>query len=215
MDVLALPKKLGSLQYRVLVLPYRLARPTFLADESALRLSYDRALGSLDRMAGRLLGDPELVQRGTALTKRADALATAVELEDRAAQHAEVAQESREQGLDDVQRRRRQAAQEAASSVSGAREAERAEKARVERETEQREQAEKARIEAQVERKAHAATSALQADQARIDAAEQAVSAAPKAQVQQAVDLQHAAEEDKRQAAALADLAEAERASRR
>ena len=54
----------------------------------------------------------------------------------------------------------------------------------------------------------------LQADLARIDAAEQVVTAAPRAQVQDAVELQQAADEERRKAAVLADLAEAERSSR-
>lgn len=215
MDVLALPKKLGSLQYRAIVLPARLGRPTFLADESTVRLAYERVLGSLDQTAGSVFGDAALVQRGAALSRRTEVIEKAVALEAQAAEHAAAAETTRDQGLDDVRRERSAAAQRAASAVNTARTDEQAEKVRIAQETDQRERAEKARIEAEADRKASEASAALQADQARIDAAEKAVTAAPKAEVQNAVAQKRAANEQKRTAASLADLAEAERDSRR
>lgn len=214
MDVLALPKKLGALQYRALVLPYRLARPTFLADESAVRLGYDRALGALDVTVGGLLGDDALTQRGEALRKRADLLEQAEALEGEAAQHAADAARTREQGLSDVERQRRSAAAESDAAVRQAREDEQADKARVARETDQRERAEKARIEAEAQRRVRDAEAAAQAAKDRIAEAEAAVTAAPKAQVQDAVAQKRTAAEEQRNAAVLADLAAEKRAER-
>ena len=214
MDVLALPKRLGALQYRALVLPYRLARPTFLADESALRLGYDRALGALDERVGALLGDDVLVHRGQSLRKHADVVEKAVALEAEAAEHAQVAESTREQGADAVNARRAAAAREAGDAVKDARESAQAAKERAARETAQREQAEKDRIAAATRTRTTAARQAERAEQARIASAEQAVTAAPKAGLDSAVDELTTAQEQRTQADVLADLADQEKARR-
>ncbi len=214
MDVLSLPKKLGALQYKALVLPYRLARPTFLADESVVRLGYERALGALDAKAGALFGDEALVTRGAALRKRADVIETAVELEAKAAKHAAEAEATREQGRDQVARTREAAAEKADAAVREARQDEQAEKQRVARETAQREQAEKARIEKAAKAKASAAEKALKADRERIATAEKAVTAAPKAQLDGAVGTLTDAQQQRSDADVLAALQAREKATR-
>lgn len=214
MDVLALPKKLGALQYRAMVLPYRLARPTFLADESALRLGYDRVLGRLDLAVGGFLRDDALTQRGEALRTRADLVQQAEALEAEAAQKAAGAASTREQGLSDVERQRRSAAADADDAVRRAREDEQADKARVARETDQRERAEKARIAAEAQRRVEDAEAAAQAAKDRIAEAEATVTAAPKAQMADAVAHKRSAAEAKGDAAVLADLAAEKRAER-
>lgn len=215
MDVLALPKKLGALQYRALVLPYRLVRPTYLADESALRLRYERVLGALDVAVGGFLDDESLTRRGEALRKRADLVEQAEALDNKAAQHATDAARTREEGLNEVERQRRAAAAEAENAVRQAREDEQADKARIARETDERERAEKARIEAEAQARVQAAEAAAQAAKDRIAEAEAAVTAAPKAQVQEAVAQKRTAAQDKRKADVLGDLAAEKRAERK
>ncbi|MCW2613782.1 MAG: putative translation initiation factor, family protein, partial [Frankiales bacterium] len=81
MNVLTVPKKAAALEYSLLRLPATLVESQvvvrFLQDDSALRLGFERALGSLDEKAGRLLGDQALTARGSALRRRSDALADA------------------------------------------------------------------------------------------------------------------------------------------
>ncbi len=214
MDVLALPKKLGALQYRALVLPYRLVRPTFLADESALRLGYDRAIGALDEKVGALLGDEALVHRGQSLRKHADVVEKAVVLEAEAGRHAEMAASTREQGAEAVRSRRAAATREAGESVREAREDAAAAKERVARETAQREQVEKDRIEAAARNRSDAALQAERAEEVRIAAAEKAVTAAPKAQLDGALDELSTADEQRQQAEVLSGLADKEKARR-
>lgn len=214
MDVLALPKKLGALQYRALVLPYRLVRPTFLADESAVRLGYDRALGALDERVGAFLGDEALEHRGQALRKHAAVVEKAVALEAEATQHAQMAESTREQGAEAVRSRRAAAAREAGESATQARERAQAAKDRAARETAQREQVEKDRIEAAARAKSETVLQAERAEQERIATAEKTVTAAPKAQLDGAVDELTAAREQRSQAEVLSDLASKEKAGR-
>lgn len=214
MDALALPKKLGALQYRAIVLPYRLARPTFLAEESSLRLGYDRALGALDVTVGGFLGDEALVHRGQTLRTHADVVEKAVALEAQAAQHAQTASSTLEQGTEAVRDRRAAAAADAGDAIAQAREDASAAKARAARETAQREQAEKDRIATAARAKTAAAHGAEKAEKDRIATAEKAVTAAPAAQLDGAVEELSAAQEQRGQADVLSDLAGAEKASR-
>jgi hypothetical protein len=79
----------------LLQLPYRAARtPLTLFDtalvrrlpkESAPRLTFERILGSIDEIAGRLLDNDGIEQRGTKLRERAEKLGHAMELEQQAA----------------------------------------------------------------------------------------------------------------------------------
>ena len=59
--------------------------PAFLADDKAIRLGFERALGTLDRKAGQLLSNDALTRRGEALIRRSEVLANAVNLEQEAA----------------------------------------------------------------------------------------------------------------------------------
>jgi len=214
MDVLALPKKLGALQYRALVLPYRLARPTFLAEESALRLGYDRAIGTLDEKVGGFLGDEELAHRGQSLRKHAGATEKAVALEAEATRHVQAAESTREQGAKAVSSRRAAAVQDTSATVKQARKDAKSAKDRAARETAQREQAEKDRIKAAARTTTTAVLRAERAEKARIAAQEQAVTAAAKARLGGAVDELSTARAQRGQADVLSDLADKEKASR-
>ncbi len=90
MNALTLPRKAAALEYSLLRLPATFVETQvvsrFLQDDSALRLGFERALGSLDETAGRLLADESLSQRGTALRRRTEILTNAAQLEEQAAQ---------------------------------------------------------------------------------------------------------------------------------
>jgi hypothetical protein len=84
----------------LLTLPYQLTRaPLALLDgqvarlpEASLpRLMFDRLVGSYDQLAGRLLNDPDIAQRGFDRAARSSKVADAVELEREADERREAA----------------------------------------------------------------------------------------------------------------------------
>lgn len=218
MNVLTLPRKAAVLEYRALTLPARLVETQavvrLLADDSALRLSYERALGAADETVGRLLGDESLQQRGAALRRRTEVLERAVRLEELAEQKRSAAQADLEQETDEASTRRRQAAEQAGRKAAQARKDEAAAAQRVARETAAREKAEKARIQAAAKDRADAAAKAAKAERDRIAAQEKAVTSAPAAQLDGAVADQAKADETRGKADRLARLAAQENLSR-
>lgn len=110
---------------RMIALPYELARLPVAAvgdrlterlpEDSAARLTLDRTLGSADRLAGTVLGNRTIADRGTERLARSSRLATAAGLEDEAElrrqQAEETARDARQQAA-----AKRKAAQEQASS---------------------------------------------------------------------------------------------------
>ncbi|MEP7088497.1 MAG: hypothetical protein ABI776_00210 [Nocardioidaceae bacterium] len=75
----------------VIALPYEIARlPLVLVDHrlsdrlpetSGPRLTLDRTIGSVDKLAGTLLGNRDIAQRGADRLERSDKLMTAARLE--------------------------------------------------------------------------------------------------------------------------------------
>ncbi|MGY2876245.1 hypothetical protein ACVW00_003435 [Marmoricola sp. URHA0025 HA25] len=103
----------------VIALPYELARlPLALVDEklserlsetSIPRVALDRALGSADRLAGTVLGNPEIAGRGAERLARSRTLVTAAKLEGRAAGKRQQAREVVEAGFEEAARERDEA----------------------------------------------------------------------------------------------------------
>jgi hypothetical protein len=74
MDSTAVPRSAARLQYALARLPFTLLQRLVVArcwgEDSPVRLSFERFLGSLDWLAGWLLDDAELARRGEALMRR-------------------------------------------------------------------------------------------------------------------------------------------------
>ncbi len=114
----------------VITLPYQLARTPLaifdikvmhrLADDSPRRLAFDRAFGSLDLMAGRLLKDTGLKQQGTERMDRAGQLARAVDLEQDAAARRRTARETAREAEQNAEHKREEAQDRAAAGLRDA-----------------------------------------------------------------------------------------------
>ncbi|OBG18662.1 IF2 family translation initiation factor [Mycobacterium sp. 852002-51057_SCH5723018] len=104
--------KISEVPFALLRFNYQLARfplqvieervVTRIGTEAPARLFYERSLGMLDATVGNALGDPELVERGTALVERTDALSRAAKLDAKA-------ETTREQANSKLERTRDQA----------------------------------------------------------------------------------------------------------
>ena len=94
MEITDVPYAVLRFQYQLARFPLQLIEEQVVAgmgSEAPTRLFYERWLGGLDATVGKMLGDPDLEQRGAALTERSDALRRAAQLDATATQKQEQA----------------------------------------------------------------------------------------------------------------------------
>lgn len=138
--------------------PYRITRTPLtvvdrrlvsrLPQDSRPRMVFDRVLGSLDELAGRLLADDALAARGSQRVSKIDKLAIATDLERTAAERRGAAAEAKAQGEDKAATKAQQARDRA--------DAGKAEAVKVEREAKQAASAKARSIAAQKKKQAEA-----------------------------------------------------------
>ncbi|MDX6199057.1 MAG: hypothetical protein QOJ79_2208 [Actinomycetota bacterium] len=218
MKVLTLPKAAAALEYRALRLPATLLESQvarFLAEDSSVRLGFEKALGTLDEKAGSLLGNESLASRGHALRRRSEILGKAVELEAKAEARKAAAATKLEAGKKAAEQTREQAKRSAREGVQQTLQTEQAEKKRAEQQARARLQAETERVEAEARAKAQAVTAQLDAQEQRIEQTTKARIAAPKAQLSNAIAEKKAADAERAKADRLAKLASDEKDSRK
>lgn len=114
----------------LIALPYELARlPLTVVDKtlagrmgetSAPRVTFDRAIGSADKLAGAILSNRNLAQRGAKRLERSDKLVTAVRLEQEAEVSRAKAAQRLASGRAEAARKRQQAKDKAASGLAEA-----------------------------------------------------------------------------------------------
>jgi hypothetical protein len=218
MNALTIPRTVAGAEYTVFRLPLTLVEKKVLPrfdEDNSVRLTVEKALGSIDATVGRFLADPELTRRGATLSRRADILTKAVQLEEKAeARKAKAttdlkvakkqADAKREQAVDQAQAKakalhdKQQAEKRAAEERAIAQAKAKAEAA--ERETQARLQAEESKLASRVE---------------SIETRTEARTAAPRAQLGDAVKTASLAAKERKEADRLAQLAQAEKASRK
>jgi hypothetical protein len=114
----------------LIALPYKLARtPLVLIDntlserlpETSLpRVTLDRVIGSSDKFAGALLGDPDIAGRGADRIERSDTLRKAGKLEQEAETRREQAQQTVADGHEEAAQKREAAEDRASKSLDEA-----------------------------------------------------------------------------------------------
>ena len=216
MNVLTVPRTVVALEYKALRLPAAavgLAVGT-LDDESRVRLAFEKALGGVDATVGKLLKDEGLARRGTALSRRAEVLETAVRLEEKAEQRKAAADGELQEQKQAAAAQRREAAQRKADEARRVREQAAAEKRRVKAEADAQEKAAAQAVRSTATAKIEAERERLAETEQRIEERTAARTAAPKAQLEDAVERQQAADAERSAADRLASLAAAERESR-
>ena len=114
---------LVSLPYRLARLPVELLDHTvsdMLPEDSGLRLTLDRTIGSADKLAGTLLRDPDIAKRGADRVERAVQLRTASRLEAEAAADRDEARETAVEGRREADEKRKAAQERVASGLDQA-----------------------------------------------------------------------------------------------
>jgi hypothetical protein len=150
MGLTTVPRNIARLEYSAMRLPLTLLEEHVVArywdDEAVLRLGFERFLGSLDGIAGRLLADNDLARRGQALILRTEYLAMADELEARA-QAGRLAEEGLQAERATARRARQQANAEMDANAAAAVQREQEEKRQRRRAADAQARAKKARAE--------------------------------------------------------------------
>lgn len=218
MNVLTVPRSIVAWQYKALRLPSKLVEQQlvgrFLEEDSALRLSVERSLASVDASVGRFLHDDVLARRGTAVARKVDALEVASSLEEKAAlRKAEAAQTLQEQKQAAADKREQAARDKTQRTAEIARE-EVADKRAAKEKAKAREKAAADAIRKSADAELLQEQRRLRAQQDRIETRVKARTAAPKAQLDKAVDRSAEAATERSDADRLGQLAAAERASR-
>jgi hypothetical protein len=208
----------------VIALPYELARLPLaildsslflLSETSAPRVTVGRAIGYSDKLAGALLGNHGIAERGSERIERSRKLLLADQLEQQAATR-------REQARDTVDAGRRQAAAQRSAAqktaASGLKAADAAE-ARGKREAKATATRTAAAKKAAATRKANARTDKIVQAKARVDSAaegkKRAAQRQAKSELDQARETKRAATKTRADADRLSDLTEAKKQERK
>lgn len=219
MDVLIVPKTLASLEYTALRLPLTFVEKQLVArllePESSARLSFEKALGTLDVTVARWIGDDDRASRGRVLSRRADVLTKAVQLEHKAAAHKEQATGTLQQAKDTAEHQREQAEQRVKDDLHSIRTEQRSDKRAAQEKAAEQTSANTAAVERERAAKLDAEKSRLEGRVKAVDARTSARTAAPAAQLHDAVEVSRSAAEQEQTATRLSQLADGEKDRRR
>jgi hypothetical protein len=219
MAITTLPRRVAKLEYSAVRLPIWLLEKhvvaRYLDDEAILRLGFERFVGSLDGVAGWLLADDVISQRGRALRRRTAFLAKAGRLDTKAQTRRAEAEHNLHAEQEAARQAREQARRDAQDRVVTALHEEHEETQEVRRQADARARSEKAQASRAAATRATRAEEAKQATDKRISAKEERATAAPKRQLSDAADKHRSAEQRRQEADRLEQLARSERNSRR
>lgn len=209
----------------VIALPYEVARlPLTVADKalggrlsqtSPPRVILDRTIGSADKLAGSLLGNADLAQRGADRVERTEKLVTAARLEKEAQARRQEAAQGTDSAREEAARKRRAAKERASSGLVEADAAE----ARGKQEAKERAARVASEKKAEADRRAANRTATVEARKEKVESAAESkrkrAAAAAKAELDDARETQQAAAEARSDAERLDDLTEVKKRERK
>lgn len=208
----------------IIALPYELARlPVTMIDNrlsgklpetSVPRVTLHRAMGSADRIAGSLLGNRDIAQRGADTIERTDKLVRAARLEQQAATQREQARETATAGVQEAAQQRKDAQETAASGLEEADVAEALGKQQAKADAAKA----AAKKKAAADKRAAARTATAEQRKARVESAaeakQQAAQREAKGELAEARETKQEAAEARADADRLKDLTEAKKQDR-
>ena len=204
MGLTTVPRNIARLEYMAVRLPLTLLEEHVVArywdDEAVLRMGFERFLGSLDGLAGRLLADDDLSRRGQALLMRTEYLANADEPDAQAQLRLMRADEELEGERAASRRARDQATAEMDAKLAAAYQQEQEDKRRARRTADAQATVKKARAKQAAEKRAAQAEETKQAEQKRISARQARATAASKRRLSDAADKRKSARERRQEA---------------
>ncbi|OBI07676.1 IF2 family translation initiation factor [Mycobacterium scrofulaceum] len=216
--------KISEVPLAVLRFHYQLARfplqviedrvVTRIPSEAPARLLFERSLGMLDATVGNALADPNLVERGTALVERSDALGRAAQLDAKAAARKEQADAKLRGARDEAIEDREQAQAATRQEIKEARESAEQRKRAATQSAQQQSAAAKRRADEAADRQKRTVESAKRQVETRTQATEKAVSKAAAAKIDEAEDKLGDAAAKRAEADRVAQLADVEKQQR-
>ena len=209
----------------LIALPYELARmpvvlvdnslSTRLPDDSVPRVILDRAIGSSDKLAGSLLRNPDIAQRGADRIERSGKLATAARLEQEAATRREQAEETIVSGRQQAAKKREAARDRVTAGLAEAEAAE----ARGKQEAEARAAREAADKKAAADERAAKRATTIEQRKDRVESAaetkKKATQRKARSELDEARESRQTAAEARADAERLSDLTEARKKDRK
>ena len=217
MEITDVPFAVLRFQYQLARFPLQLIEEQVVAgmsSEAPTRLFYERWLGGLDAAVGKMLGDPDLEKRGTALIERSDALSRAAQLDATATQNQERADDELKaksgKAIEDQKDARAVREREVEEARTAAEERKRA----AEEAAQKRTAAAKQQADELAARRMSSAEAARREEQATIRAAEQKATAAAEAKLDDAQAKRSDAASKRAQADQVEELANLEKQKR-
>lgn len=209
----------------VIALPYEFARLPLtvvdktlagrLAETSTPRATLDRAIGSADKLAGGLLGNSDIAQRGVERIERSHKLLTAARLELEAEARLGQASQTAASGRQEATRKRQEAKDRASSGLVEADAAE----ARGKQEAKARAARTASAKKAAADQRAASRTATVERRKGRLDSAAEAkktsAQRSAKAELDDARETKQSAAEARADAQRLSDLTEAKKRERK
>jgi hypothetical protein len=208
---------LVALPYEIARLPLALVDSTLsdrLPETSAPRVTLDRALGSADKLAGRLTGNSSIAQRGTERLDRLDKRVTAARLEQDAAAKREKADATFAQGRQQAATKRSAAKERVASAPDKAEAAEVRGKQEAKLQARATATAKKKSADERAVKVVETAEQQQKRKEAAAEARRKAAQRRAKAKADQARETEESAAEARSDAERLSDLTEAKKQER-
>lgn len=218
MSMLTIPRKVAAVEYTALRLPFTLLETRLIGrldSESKVRLGFEKALGTLDVTVGRAIADASLRHRGAQLSRRADVLAKAVALEEKAAARRKTADAELRQAKQIADQKRDDAQHRAELEANQLLEKREAEQRAVEQKAKAEADAKLAVIDQQAQASVDHVEKVLDERVDAISRRTQARTTQPKAQLKEAAALTGEAARERKSADRLGELASAEKAKRK
>lgn len=210
---------------RLLAMPYQLTRAPLavfdrriarrLPENSLPRVAFDRALGTYDQLAGRLLRNTAITQSGVDRMERSGKLARAAVLEREAADRRDQAVAVGTDGYQTAQQKRAAAQDRRSSGLAEAAVAERHGKQAAARNARARAQADKEQADVHARQRVSAIEEGVQRVEDAADAQKKSAQRTAKAKLQNAAETKSDAAATRRDAARLSQLTDAQRRSRK
>ena len=209
----------------LIALPYELARlPLVIADNrlsdrlpetSGARVTLDRAIGSADRLAGSLLRNRDIAQRGAERIERSQKLVAAEQLEQEAATRREQARETAAAGRRKAAQKRKSAQTRAAKGLDEADAAEARGKQEAKAKAAKAASAKKAAADKRAASRTATVEQRKQVVDSAAEAKKQAAQRKAKSELDDARETRAAAAETRSDADRLSDLTEAKKQERK
>jgi hypothetical protein len=215
---MSVTRTLLAAEYAAMRLPLTLLESRvvtkYLPEESRFRLGFEKSLGSLDSIVGKVVGSADLTRRGAQLHHKAELRGTAVALEERAEAREATADAELRKAKAAAERKRTEAQERTQADVADLRRRQQEEKQAAAQQAQQKTEAAGAATVREAEKQVAQVDRQAAQQKQRIERQKQTRTAAPKAEFAGATELSAQAKKQRAAAERLHELTAQEKAAR-